>query len=78
MNAGIDVVDLEGELAEMAGVTVILGLPVVGEFQQRRFVTSILFADRFDRPATFWTHCSRHQALVAYELSLLNSLAPDM
>src|SRR6202795_1718866 len=33
---GVDVVDLEGEMAEMAGVAVVLSVPVPGELEQRR------------------------------------------
>ena len=37
----MDVVDLEREVAEIARFAIILGIPVVGEFQKRRIAAHI-------------------------------------
>jgi hypothetical protein len=39
---GIDVVDLEGEVAKIAGFAVVLGVPIVGEFEQRGGAAAML------------------------------------
>src|SRR5262249_42515761 len=48
----IDVVDLEGEMAEIARLAVVLGVPIIGEFEQWRVAASV--RARFDQRPILW------------------------